>query len=121
MNLLNGGAADDLARTLSVLDMHLEEYFDDDVETATSKSAEPRLGLMKDGVRKPARTDNTIGTIDELHQFVERARRRSAVGINITDHVRGGCQLEPFNQCAAFADGVRKIKGADGRVFGTYF
>src|SRR5438105_4636983 len=100
MNLFNGSPAHGFAGTLGVLDMHPEQGFDQNMETTAGEPAHPWLGLMQDRSWKPTRTDNAIGFTDPFDQIVEGVRRRGAICINVTNHLRERRELQPFDQCA---------------------
>ena len=111
------GAPHDFAGTLRVLDVHPEEGLDDQVKTAAGEPAHAGLGLVQDGARQPARANDAVRSVDELDKVMKGVRGRGAVRIDIADHVGRRGQLEPFDEGAAFADGVREILGADAGEF----
>ena len=59
---------------------------------------------------QPARADDTVHAGDAPDQLVKRVRRRRAVGIHVADEVGQWGKLEPFDERAAFADGVREFQ-----------
>jgi hypothetical protein len=115
-----GWAPDYLARTLRVLDVHPEENFDQEVETAAGKTPQACLRLMQNRAWEPTRADHTVRIIDELDQLMKSARRSGPVGVDIPNDIRARSKFEALDERAAFADRFRKIQSPDTRVLACH-
>ena len=119
MNFLDRSPPHHLGGALRVLNPHAQQQLHDGVKHAAEKPSLPRLALMQHRAWQPARANDTIGLRGQTHQFAEGFRSGRAVGIHVTDQVRGGRQFQAFDERAAFADGIGEVQRADFRmVFG---
>ena len=105
---LDGGAVRNLGGALGVRDAHPEQRLDDGVKAAAGELAEPRLGLVEHRAFQPARTNDAISPGGVADEAMERLGGRRAVSIHVADEVHLRGVAESFDECAAFADWLKK-------------
>ena len=102
-----------LGAALGVADVHPEKSLDDRMEHPADELSPEGLLLSQYRPGHPAGTDHAVDIGAFGDEVVECGGRGCAVGIDVADEVGFWRELEPLNQCTAFADWLGDVDVAD--------
>src|SRR4051812_89440 len=97
MNGFHGSSAHYFGSALGIVDVHPEKKLHHRMEKAAGKLALPRLRLVQDRSWYPSRADGAVDFVHLANQIVKGRRSSCSVGIDITNQICQGRELQSFD------------------------